>query len=177
MKGPLLSILMLLSISAYSQNTSKIRKHEIGVSAGASFLLPKYNPATPGPMIALNYVFNNERYQFGATVEGSRLNNGNYVYFIPAVVANRKFNESKSYLYVGATTGVFIGRNTMFNAGHTGIVLGLQGGYVLNVGSHISFTSQVGIRAIYAWYYDGILGTVGELLPHIPITIGIRYRF
>lgn len=177
MKKLLLSFLILLPVFANCQDDSAAHKNEIGLSIGASLLLPK-NPAfNPGPMISLGYLRNIKKYQVGITIEAGGNSNLSYLHLIPAVIANRKFEKGKSYWYAGATAGAFIGQNTMFGEGHTGIIIGVQGGYVRHINNRLSFTSQFGVRALYAWHHASYLGTVTELLPHIPITVGLKYRF
>lgn len=177
MKKLLLSLLVLLPVLSYSQDDSITYKNEIGLNIGASVLLPKYTSFSPGPMIGFTYLHNVNKYQWGVTIEAGGNSNLSYIHLIPAVIANRKFEKGKSYWYVGATAGAFIGHNTMFGEGHTGILAGIQGGYVKHINRRLSFTSQVGVRALYAWYDAASLGIITELLPQIPVTVGLKYRF
>lgn len=175
-----------------------IPKNEIGLSTGPAAYPQNANELfTPvlGAAISLSYYRNINSNQVGFTTN-SGLRPDNYYYCAPSIIFNHRFMVKRSYLYAGITAGYYAARQPYEFTGklnkENGYTFGLQAGYVMPMGKHFAFTSQIAIRSTQVWFKsaywiplsfgfepDGynVPYTATDFHITIPVTVGIRYRF
>lgn len=201
MKKLLIMMLMPFMVQAQDNETTvpKLLKNEIGFKHGIGVEAPNNNPFHNGLKIniAVAYKHNFNKTQLGLSLES---NEGGYVEYYnlsSVVLLNRIFARKKSYFYAGGAAGYHYATSQFksdydFRNKH-GYVLGVQCGYVLYLGNHFAFTSELSLRSAqlsreefgYAdplyvshlregHYYRYI---EQEFLLTVPLSIGIRYRF
>lgn len=201
--------LLCLPFFSYAQDNStektkqSVPKTEIGLSVGYApdNAMNKLSDFRGGYLRnALTALRNFGNTQIGLTVEGGT-NSNDYMYMMPGVVFNHKFHTGKSYFYAGAMGGYTYQRDMMGFGNYPGAkpynhgyVLGLQGGYVLNLCKHWAFTSEVAFRSVQTWQrgttfvprdftqaqptdYVAVPYVFRDFNTYIPVTIGFRYRF
>lgn len=196
-------LLLVLPCTLYAQEQAapsdnveaiSIPKNEISITGGV-FLHSEEGFSLSygdfGEFAALSYYRNINKYQVGLVIE---IGTGPYQwsYRSPLIALNRRFDFKKGYFYAGVISGYYKGIQTpvRYHNDDTqeGYSFGLQAGYILPIGKHFAFMSQLGIRSTQYWFNNYYLDSSEEDLKliqyrdsyffaAIPVSVGFRYRF
>lgn len=121
-----------------------------------------------------------------------------YLYSLsPAILFNRKFNYCKGYIFAGGAAGYYFSHQTegssgVYYDGH-GFSLRVQTGFTYDIGKNLSLNTEIAARLAGVWSKQkpmpgcGVGITEETIFPehyivknayiHIPVTLGVRYRF
>lgn len=199
-----LFMIILLPIASIAGDTTKqsmLPKYEVGIAAGAAFSSGGGIPYLPlasyyGHAAAYKNI---KKSQIGIVMESAyyKYRDDEKAIGIGGFIFNRTKKSKIGYLYGGGMVGFLYGQQSgdydptditnnvaiqdvLFYKEY-GIALGMQAGYVFNIGKRMAINIEAGIRGAYVW--TRFIDEAKIFQPHgpagsgyFPTQIGIRYR-